>query len=277
VAAVLAAVGADVALLSEVDSGMARTANGDGPREVADALGAGYAFGVEFVELGLGDPAEAAQARGANQRGLHGNLILSRAPLTGTEVVRLDRGGDWFSTDRGQPRVGGRMAVIGEVALDGVGVTVASTHLEAFSAPGRRAEQLEALLAAVDRRRPGAPAVVGGDLNTFGADRAELADRRAWTEARRADPTRFSWPVDHESLFSVARDHGYHWVDANVAAPTTRHHPDGRPDHPPLKLDWILTRGLEARRPTVVPALGTDGTVLSDHDLVAASVRLAAG
>jgi hypothetical protein len=76
-------------------------------------------------------------------------------------------------------------------------------------------------------------------------------------------------------LFAIAAAHGYSWTDANVAAPTTRHGPDGLPDHAPLKLDWILVRGLEARRAAVVPAISDVGAeALSDHDLVAVSVRL---
>ena len=42
-------------LLSELDAGMARTQNLDTTRAIARDLGAGHAFGVEFVELGLGD------------------------------------------------------------------------------------------------------------------------------------------------------------------------------------------------------------------------------
>ncbi|MBT6727211.1 MAG: hypothetical protein HOA75_10715 [Deltaproteobacteria bacterium] len=39
----------------------------------------GYAFRVEFVELGLGDPPETAEFNGVpNEHGLHGNAILSR-------------------------------------------------------------------------------------------------------------------------------------------------------------------------------------------------------
>jgi hypothetical protein len=41
-----------------------------------------------------------------------------------------------------------------------------------------------------------------------------------------------------------------------------------------VDVDWILVRGLEASRPTVVPAIGPHGRRLSDHDLVAVSVRL---
>jgi hypothetical protein len=57
-ASLLAGIGADVVLLTELDIGMARSGNRHTVRELAHMLGAGYAFGVEYVELGLGDDRE---------------------------------------------------------------------------------------------------------------------------------------------------------------------------------------------------------------------------
>ena len=270
-AARLRSSGAAVGLLSELDDGMARTDNDTTADAIATNLGAGYAFGVEFVELGLGDDAEQRAVAGrVNQRGLHGNAIVSAARLAGPFVVRLPGSGPgWFAADSPQPRVGGRVAVLASVALDGVTVGLASTHLENRTDAGHRAEQLEVLLRALDEGIGDGPAVVGGDFNTLGATYAELFDRSLVRRLRRDEPTRFTWPVAHEPLFEVARAHGFEWVDANVAAPTTDHDAGGRPDHVPIKLDWILVRGLVARRPAVLPADG-----LSDHHGLAVAVRL---
>lgn len=276
VAAALNGCGAGVALLTEVDSGMARSGNRDNPAELAAMLEAAYAYGVEFIELGPGDAGEAREVSGPNERGLHGNLILARTPLLQPAIVRLDQGGEWFCAERGQPRVGGRVAIMATVMLDAVEVAVASVHLESASDPHQRATQLAAALEAIERRVSNGPAVIGGDLNTFGAPLNELADRHQVRRLRRTSPARFSWPVDEEPLFSMAEEKGYDWIDANVAAPTTRHDARGLPDHVPLKLDWILVRGLDARRPATVPAVAADGTPLSDHDMVAVSVRLTA-
>ena len=269
-AARLRGYGAAVALLSELDDGMARTDNEDIVGVVALDVGAGYAFGVEFVELGLGDEAEQAAVAGrANTSGLHGNAIVSPADLVDPAVVRLPGAGPgWFAADSPQPRVGGRVAVLATVALDGVPVQVASTHLENRTDAGHRAQQMEVLLQALDERG-GGPAVVGGDFNTLGARYTELLDRPLVRRLRRQDPTRFTWPVAHEPLFEVARAHGFEWTDANVAAPTTEHDAAGLPDHVPIRVDWILVRGLVARRPAVLPAGG-----LSDHHAVAVGVRL---
>lgn len=273
-AEVLRSTGAQVVLVSEADVGMARSANADVPAELATGLGMGSAFAVEFVELGLGSPEEVAAVEaaggGSNERGLHGNAILSVAALRDARAVRIELRGDWYSADR-EPRVGGRVAVAGSLALDGVPVTFVSVHLESASDADDRAAQFATVLAEV----PDGPAVVGGDLNTFGASFAELSDHPTVRRMRRSDPSRFAWPVAYEPLFEVAGGAGFDWIDANLAGPTTLHGADGAPHHHPLHIDWLLTRGVEARRPTVVPAVApVTGRRLSDHQLIAASVRL---
>ena len=274
IAALIASTGADVALLSEVDIGMGRTSNRDVAREIGGRLGAGSVFGVEFVELGLGKTADLEHADASqNTRGLHGNAIVGRGVFERPEVIRLDDGGAWFTAARGEPRVGGRCAVAASIALDGTPVDLVSVHLESHSDGALRAEQMGLLFERIDARGRG-PAIVAGDLNTFGAPLADVADRSKLHAMRELEPARFSWPVPHEPLFEVAAAQGFTWADANVAAPTTRHDAAAMPDHVPIKLDWILVRGLEARRPTVVPALGPDGVVLSDHEMLAVSVRL---
>ncbi|MEX2392867.1 MAG: endonuclease/exonuclease/phosphatase family protein [Actinomycetota bacterium] len=278
-ALLLAATGADIALLTEVDIGMARTSNRDVARVIARALDAGVVFGIEFIELGLGKEADLVHIDadldigGHNVTGLHGNAILSRVPVTRSEVLRLDAGGEWFNEERREPRIGGRMAAAATISLDGTDVDVVSVHLESFSTAEDRAKQMKLLLEGVDARTKG-PVVLAGDLNTFGAPLEALADRTTLRGLRAVDPSRFSWPAPHEPLFDVAAGHGFEWVDANLSAPTTRHSPDGKPDHHPLKLDWFLVRGLEVGRPTVVPAVASDGSPLSDHELIAVSVRV---
>ncbi len=270
-AAALRASGAHLCLLSEVDVGMARTHNVDTARTISGELRAGHAFGIEFVEFGLGEEAEQRDAAGAtNELGLHGNAIVTAAPLREPAVIRLpDVGAGWFAARSPQPRVGARMALVTTVTVDGVPVHVASTHLENRTDAEHRAEQLEVLLEAVDERAGGGPAIVGGDFNTLGARYTELFDRALVRDLRAAEPWRFTWPVAHEPLFEVARARGFAWTDANVAAPTTAHDGGGLPDHVPLRLDWLLVRGLMARRPAVVAAGG-----LSDHDMVTVGVRL---
>ena len=273
IAALISSTNADVALLSEVDVGMARTRNRDVAREVAKSLSGMSAFAVEYVELGLGKEADLVDVVDRENRcGLHGNAIVSKIALQRPEVVRLGAGGEWFTHARGEPRIGGRSAVVTTVTLDGVEVDIASVHLESHSDAEARAGEMRILLDRLDERGP-RPAVVAGDLNTFGAPLGDLIERSSVGRLRDEDPGRFSWPVPYEPLFEIASERAFTWVDANVAAPTTRHDHEGLPEHVPIKLDWVLVRGLEARRATVVPAVGRDGRGLSDHELLAVSVR----
>jgi endonuclease/exonuclease/phosphatase family metal-dependent hydrolase len=286
-ARLLAASGADLILLSELDHGMARSGQHHAARELAWLLGFGYAFAVEFLELGLGGPAEQERLRGqdpegfaaaANDVGYHGNAILSRTQLLRPAVVRLDRDGAWFDGARGERRVGGRIAVLAQVELGGTPVTAAAVHLESHGDPSQRAAQLGALLDALDAYDPGAPVVIGGDLNTFSLGLAQVAERDAVAAALRADPERWRRPERHEPLFALAEERGYAWRGANVPGEPTHRHPAGSGSaRGQLKLDWLLVRGLDAADPAVLDAVHpATGAALSDHEPVAATVTVPA-
>ncbi len=121
----LAPVAPDILLLSEVDHGMARTAQRHTTKAVAEALGMTYAFGVEFYELDLGGPTERGFCRDEfNALGWHGNAVLSSVPFERLAMFRLDRDGHWFAAGKGaadadQPRLGGRMAIAAVVPAAG--------------------------------------------------------------------------------------------------------------------------------------------------------------
>ena len=263
----LRATGADVFLLSELDVGMARSEQVNAPRELAGRLGCSAAFAVEFLELGLGDAREQREHAGReNALGFHGGAILARGELVAPEVVRLERSGRWFDGRLGERRVGSRIAVLCRLALAGRELALASLHLESHSDPEERAAQLEAVFDAVERLAPGAPALVGGDVNTHSLGRAELEDRERLRAALARDPGRLSDPVAHEPLFALAQRRGFAWRAANLRpAPTYKR--DGRGA---FQLDWFFARGLEPSDPAVIPS-----DDLSDHEAIAVSVRLA--
>jgi endonuclease/exonuclease/phosphatase family metal-dependent hydrolase len=282
-AAWLAATRADVLLLSELDHGMARSGQRHVARELAARLGCACAFAVEFLELGLGSAAERARlAPGErNAVGHHGGAILARAPLERPALVRLETAGDWFvaggpegdTSGRDEPRIGGRIAVLGQLRLGGTAVSFASVHLESHAEPRVRAAQLEGLIDALDAYGPGAPAVIGGDLNTLSLGLAELADPERCAAALRADPDRWRRPERHEPLFAVARAAGFEWRSCNVLGePTHRHPAPAGSARGQLKLDWLLCRGLEAEAPAVRAAVDPEGAALSDHEAVEAVV-----
>ena len=111
-----------------------------------------YVWGVEFVELGLGDSRERNWHRGEkNTEGLHGNAILSRIPLRDPVLVRLDDGATWFAeAAEGQRRVGGRMGLGACIQLAGKEIAVFAVHIESRSSPEHRAQQTGNLLHAVN-------------------------------------------------------------------------------------------------------------------------------
>jgi endonuclease/exonuclease/phosphatase family metal-dependent hydrolase len=272
----LARSGADVTLLSEVDAGMARSGQHHVARELAATLGHGYAYGVEFLELGLGNAEERARCAGQeNALGLHGGAITSRLPLARPALLRLDAGGDWLDASRGEARVGGRIAVLATVRAGGADVVLASVHLESHGDPGHRAEQMQALLAGIEAYAPGAPAVIGGDLNTLSMPTADLGDPEKLRAALAEDPERLLRPDRHEPLFARAREAGFAWKACNVLGEGTCRRREGEASRRiPPRLDWILVRQLPAAEPAVIDAVDlATGEALSDHEALAVTVR----
>lgn len=271
-AALLRATRADAFLLSELDLGMARSGQRHVTRDLARALGCGYAFAVEFLELGLGDEREQELAAGHdNAVGYHGGAVLCPHALFRPAVVRLEARGDWFDPERGQRRVGGRIAVLATLRVAEVEVTLASVHLESHADPTQRARELDGLLAALDVYAPGRPAVLGGDLNTHTLAMSRRQDPETLRRALRDDPDRLRAPVAYEPLFARAEARGFDWRACNDPGVSTHRSEQGRGT---LKLDWFLTRGLRAAQPEVIAAVDpSSGSPLSDHEAIAVTVE----
>lgn len=252
--------GADVLLLTEADVGMARSGNRHTVAELADALGMGYAYGVEFVELGLGDARERQWHRGERNRvGFHGNAILSRLALSKPSLIRLDDGAVWWIAAKDdQRRLGYRMAVAAEIETRAGPILAVSVHLESKSDAADRAAQISRLIDTLERLYPGLPAVIGGDLNT----KALPLDPATW----------LAGPDAQEPLFALMRAAGFDWRDANTAEPTIRTLPDGEPQPPFRRIDWLFARGLEVASPRTVEAVDAAGSAISDHEMIAIDV-----
>jgi endonuclease/exonuclease/phosphatase family metal-dependent hydrolase len=273
-AALLRPLDLDLILLSETDIGMARSGNRHTTADLAAALDMGYAYGVEFVELGLGDDREQQWHKGQrNHAGLHGNAILSRLPLYDLALIRLDSGGRWFrdqtngSSVGTQRRLGGRMALAARIVTDEGDVVVVSLHLESESDPTERAQQMTRLLHAINGCYGNARMVIGGDCNTAAlpaVDEARPEDARAW----------FHRCTAYEPLFSVMQQASFGWRTANDMAATQRMRPDGRPLPPFRRIDWLFTRGLVASAPRTVAAVDDQGSPISDHDALVVDLEI---
>ncbi|MBZ9873563.1 endonuclease/exonuclease/phosphatase family protein [Mesorhizobium sp. BR1-1-9] len=273
IAATLAGQSPDVVLLSEVDQGMARTGNGHPLRMVTERLGHAFAYGVEFVELGGGNEAERASAdEVANAEGFHGNAVTSAVPLLRPFLVRLDAAGGWFQPERGQPRIGGRMAIGGQVRIGNTRVTVVSVHLENRTDPSGRAAQMRHLLDAIDKYDAQAPVLLGGDFNTLTSSHEERHDDPdAWQARIAAEPDRLVHVEPHEPLFAVLAERGYGWKAANNLDLPTQRRAAGTPVG---RIDWFFTRGLGASKPAVLPAVLPDGSPSSDHEALVVTIRV---
>ncbi len=274
-AAFLAALDADVLLLSELDWGMARTGQHHAARELASRLGMSFAYGVEFLELDLGGERERSEFAGqTNEVGYHGNAILTRVALQRLKLVRLETRGDWFDGARGEARVGGRCAVLAQMRVGDRDVTFAALHLDSHGSRENRAAEMRVLLDAIDAYDRSAPVVVGGDLNAFSLSLAEIGDAAGVAAALRDDPQRWSHPVPHEPLFAIAEARGYAWSACNELGEATLRHATATGSHRgAMKLDWFLCRGIATREPRVVDAIGpTSGAMLSDHEAIAVTL-----
>lgn len=241
----------DIALLSEMDCGMARTGQIDTTAYLAAKLGMASIYGVEFLELGLGNALEQARCQGeVNGLGLHGNAVMSRAALEQPLLFRLDQAGRWFSAAATEPRIGGRCAVAARVATELGPLWVVSVHLEYSDSAQLRAHTFHQLLCALQGVVGDGPIVVGGDLNTF-----EVNQRHTHAEP----------------LFALAASLGYACHGGDPLAPTTRASSIS-PHGQAWKLDWVFTRGLKTGTSRVIAAVGSDGRALSDHDAVVVSL-----
>lgn len=263
--ALLDGAGAQVALLSEADVGMARSGNVHTVRALTGRTGEGHLYGTEFVELGLGDAAEMKLLSGAcNSQSLHGNAIVTSLSLLEPRLIPLEESGFWFAgRERAQKRVGARMALAARVADAPRPLWLVSVHLESKTDPADRQAQMRTLLRALDSFAPHEACVIGGDLNTKALPTEEEARSQLLDSPERFEP-----------LFADLRAAGFEWAHANVAAPTQRTGPGDKPMPPFGKLDWILTRGLRAENPAVVPALDAQGRPISDHEMVVTDLLL---
>lgn len=265
----------DVILANELDDGCVRSGQRDTSAELAERLGLNYVFGLEFIEL----------ANAEDAKGYHGNAIFSRWPIKKAKVVRLPEQYNWYF-DR-QRRIGGRLAILAELDVNGKSVGVGTIHLENRTHGLGRKIQLETILKEADNMFPGMPVILGGDLNTNtfdGRDKTAINEIAGSAELqRRCLEDVALW----EECLPLAESYGYRAMP-DLADGTcrvdlvTRRKPMPDGSHLDLRLDWLLLRGatpLEGRNistcreswPFAKPgsALANfGGRELSDHNAV---------
>jgi endonuclease/exonuclease/phosphatase family metal-dependent hydrolase len=289
--------GADLVLLNEVDIGMGRSGNVNVPRMIAQTLGLNYVYCNYELLLSPGDHFERSHGE-ANTLSMHGAAVLTRLPLSRVGAVTLPEYTDKFHAD--EKRLGGKRALMCEVATDAGPITVVLPHLDPFAGPRHRGRQMRRIVDCLDRFGNDR-VLLGGDLNTNTYD---LGTRRglAANVARKLvvlgfDETirQYMTPelVFERRTFEVMQQAGlsidgfnertlgttfYDIHDPELRDWTQRYIP--RPARAwlerrlepwggavPLRIDWFAGRALQPVRAGVVDRpQGDDGQPLSDHN-----------
>ncbi len=159
---------ADLILLQETDLNARRSAYREVARELAQSLCLNYVFGLQFQEL---SPPHGL--RPAYQ----GLATLSPWPLSNGRVIRFRKQSKFWlprpyipQMEIFQRRLGGRIALVCEVAIGSHRLAVYNVHLESRGADGLRIEQLKETLADAQRYKDQVPSVIGGDFNLVASE-----------------------------------------------------------------------------------------------------------
>ena len=289
---------ADVVLLSELDWGMARTANRFVVHEIASALRMNYAFAPCYLALTKGAGVEKNVA-GENQESLHGNALLSRYPMKQVHSLDLPNGKDKMKG--AEKRIGAQRAVIADVEHPLGTFRVVSLHLDAHSSQSHRHVQIRRVLDHLDTLQPKLPVLIGGDWNTTTHDASRALYsilgyfRRVLMGVRRVVANHYPYPERwfERRLFRELESREYRYRDLNMPGECTLHYSmedlsanlnlgewvpgwcfwfinwalartGGRCS---LKLDWFAGIGIDAKRPAaVIHGLSDAGQPVSDHD-----------
>ncbi len=129
----------DLFFLTEVDWGMARSGNRNITAELGKELGYYAYFAPSYFNLTQGHGSE-RQVEGQNQYGLHGKAILSKYPLQNLKSVGMPNAINKLKSK--EARLGEKRALLGDLDLGLEKITLACAHLDAFSSPLARKQQL---------------------------------------------------------------------------------------------------------------------------------------
>jgi endonuclease/exonuclease/phosphatase family metal-dependent hydrolase len=290
----------DVLLLTELDYGMARTSNAHVAREIARSLRMNYAFASCYLALNKGSGVE-ADVEGENERGLHGNALLSRYPLRRVHAISLPNGKDKMSGK--EKRLGQQRAVVADIEHPAGEFRAVSLHLDAHSTQRHRHRQMRLVLDHLEALTPRLPTLIGGDWNTstYNSRRAVYSilgyARRVAMGVGNVVRNHYPYPERwfERGLFRELERRGYGYRDLNALGVCTLHYDVGDAavntnmgDWIPqwcfpfinwalkkhegrcsLKLDWFAGKGIKlasGARPEVIGQLQDAGVVLSDHD-----------
>jgi len=290
----------DVLLLTELDYGMARSANRFVARDLARELNLNYAFAPCYIALQKGSGIE-SNVEGENKQSLHGLAMLSKYPLKNVRTVPLPNGKDkMFGKEK---RLGYLRALIAEIEHPLGTFRAVTLHLDAHSSRRHRHLQIKIVLDFLDTLAP-LPTVIGGDWNTttFNAQSANHAIagyfRRVAMGVENVTKNHYPHPDRYfeRGLFYELESRGYDYKNLNETGAGTLHYDmenaaynNNLGDWVPrwcfpfifwaarqvggrvsARLDWFAGKGIEARgKPQTVGNLfDAENAPLSDHDAI---------
>ena len=265
----------DVIFANELDDGTFRSGNIDSAKEIGEALGMNYTYGLEFIEL----------VDSRDDKGYEGNAVMSRYPIVRADVLHMPEAYNWYFDS--QKRIGARVAVFAELDVNGTHIGAVSIHLENRTTPAGRAVQIAAILQKAEAFFGDIPVVMGGDynFNTFGYYVPETVDGFLADAARGI----FRDPDQYEGSFALYRAAGYDYEHFNGKHICTRRTSLKGMDVA-LHIDWIFAKGMTCLSnglvststedckkwaPAGSPILAYDGKQLSDHNSVWAECKIA--
>lgn len=193
---------ADLFLLQEVDINAYRTHRLNIAQEIARKLRLNYVFGREFVELTQGSKASPAY---------HGQATLSRWKISNSRIIRFEHQSDfwkprWFKPklQAFQERLGGRIALVSEVDIQGLPILAYNLHLESRSDDDLRLAQLNDVLHDAATFDPARALIMAGDLN-LNASTPQVSELLIRAGFRDAVPTARVATTPHRRLLEPGR------------------------------------------------------------------------
>jgi endonuclease/exonuclease/phosphatase family metal-dependent hydrolase len=193
---------ADVFLLQEVDINAYRTKQTNVAQEIARKLRLNYVWGREFVELTQGSKTSPAY---------HGQATLSRWRISRSSILHFQQQSDfwkprWFKPklQAFQERLGGRIALVSEIDLQGLPITTYNLHLESRSDDDLRLAQLNEVLQHTATYDPSRLLIVAGDLN-LNASKTRASEVLTRAGFREAVPTAYVATTPHRHLLEPGR------------------------------------------------------------------------
>ena len=226
---------ADVFILQEVDINARRTHHLNIAQEIARKLRLNYVFGREFVELTQGSKTSPAY---------HGQATLSSWKISKPRIIHFQRQSDfwkprWFkpTLPTFQERLGGRIALVSEIIIQGVSMICYNLHLESRSNDELRLAQLNEVLQNTGIYDSTRLVVVAGDLN-LNASTSPIADALARAGFQDVVPTSRVPTTPARHLLEAGRHIDWAFVRGPVQADAGKVHRSVRgSDHYPISFE----------------------------------------